>query len=156
MCRISSTKQGDGEKQISSPKHCRPLRPLLKAYYFTKLDLRSRYWQVRIVEGDETRTACVTRCGSFEFLVMPFGLTNSLVTFCNIMNNVLYEFLDRFVVVYLHNIMVYSESLSDHVSHLHEVFSRLREFELYVKKDKCEFCRKKITFLGHWVGQGKM
>lgn len=126
---------------------------LSKARYFTKIDLRSGYWQVRVAEGDEAKTTCVTRYGSYEFLVMPFGLTNAPATFCNLMNDVLLEFLDRFVVVYLDDIVVYSDSLSDHLRHLKVVFSRLREYQLYVKKEKCEFCKDAITFLGHVVSQ---
>lgn len=129
---------------------------LCRASYFTKLDLRAGYWQVRIAEGDEAKTACVTRYGSYEFLVMPFGLTNAPATFCNLMNDVLYEFLDRFVVVYLDDIVIYSESLDDHLDHLRQVFSRLREHQLYVKKEKCEFCRQEVMFLGHWISKGRI
>ena len=91
---------------------------LSKVEYFTKLDLRSGYWQVRVVEGDEEKTTCVTRYGSFEFLVMPFGLTNTPATFCNLMNDVLFDFLDSFVVVYLDDIVIYNPTLEDHVVHL--------------------------------------
>ena len=129
---------------------------LSKASVFTKLDLRSGYWQVRIAAGDEPKTACVTRYGSYEFLVMPFGLTNAPATFCNLMNDVLYEFLDRFVVVYLDDIVVYSETLAEHEKHLRLVFDKLRQHELYVKKEKCEFSRSEIMFLGHWVSQGQI
>ena len=114
---------------------------LSKAAYFTKLDLRSGYWQVRIANGDELKTACVTRYGSYEFLVMPFGLTNAPATFCNLMNDMLYEFLDDFVVVYLDDIVVYNKSLGEHVEHLQLVFSALKKNSLYVKKEKCEFCQ---------------
>ena len=79
---------------------------LNKAVYFTKLDLRSSYWQVRIAEGDEPKTTCVTRYGSYEFLVMPFGLTNALAMFCNLMNGVFYDYVDRFIVVYLDDIVI--------------------------------------------------
>ena len=95
---------------------------LSKASYFTKLDLRSGYWQVRIATGDEGKTTCVTRYGSYEFLVMPFGLTNALATFCNLMNDVLLDYLDAFVVVYLDDIVVYSKTLIEHEKYLRLVF----------------------------------
>lgn len=82
---------------------------------------------------------------------MPFRLTNGPTTFCNFMNDVLYEYLDRFVVVYLDDIVVYSESLANHLDHLRLVFSRLREHKLFVKKENYEFCRREIIFLGHRV-----
>ena len=85
-----------------------------KARYFTKLDLRSGYYQMCIAKRGELRTVCTTRYGSFEFLVIPFGLTNAPVTFCMLMNKVLYPFLDPFVVVYLDDIMVYSTTLEEH------------------------------------------
>lgn len=129
---------------------------LSKATYFTKLDLRSGYWQVRIAEGDEGKTTCVTPYGSYEFLVMPFGLTNAPATFCNIMNDVFYEYIDRFVVVYLDDIVVYSKTLDDHLIHLRRVLSRLREHQLYVKMEKCEFAQEEIMFLGHWVSKGQV
>jgi hypothetical protein len=117
---------------------------LCGASIFTKLDLRSGYWQVRVADGDEHKTTCVTRYGSYEFLVMPFGLTNAPATFCNLMNDVLYDFLDNFVVVYLDDIVIYSRGIEDHVTHLSKVLSRLREYELYVKREKCEFAKLKL------------
>nr|P31843.1 RecName: Full=RNA-directed DNA polymerase homolog; AltName: Full=Reverse transcriptase homolog [Oenothera berteroana]pir/RROBHM/ RNA-directed DNA polymerase homolog - evening primrose mitochondrion [Oenothera villaricae]CAA29429.1 unnamed protein product [Oenothera berteroana] len=105
---------------------------LAQATWFTKLDLRSGYWQVRIAKGDEPKTTCVTRYGSFEFRVMPFGLTNALATFCNLMNNVLYEYLDHFVVVYLDDLVVYtiySNSLHEHIKHLRVVRESKEIFE---------------------------
>ena len=99
---------------------------LSKAEYFTKLDLRSGYWQVHMVEGDEAKTTCVTWYESFEFLVMPFGLTNAPTSFCNLMNDVLFDFLDLFVVVYLDDIVIYSLTLEDHMVHLEKVLDRLR------------------------------
>ena len=81
---------------------------LSKATYFTNLDLKSRYWQVWIAEGEEGKTTCVTRYGAYKVLVMPFGLTNSSTTFCNLMNDVLFEYIDAFIVVYLDDIVVYS------------------------------------------------
>ena len=101
---------------------------LSKAKYFTKLDLRSGYYQVRIAEGDEPKTTCVTRYGSYEFLVMPFGLTNAPATFCTMMNEVFQEYLDKFVVVYLDDIVIYSSTLEEHVEHLKKVFAKLTHF----------------------------
>ena len=115
---------------------------LAKARYFTKLDLRSSYWQVRIAKGDEGKTICVTRYGSYEFLVMMFRLKNALTTFCNLMNDVLFNYLDAFVVVYLDDVVVYNQTLSEHEMHLKKVFQKLREHKLYMKPEKCEFAKE--------------
>ncbi|XP_068663055.1 uncharacterized protein [Aristolochia californica] len=98
-----------------------PFDQLRDARVFTKLDLRSGYYQVRIAEGDEPKTACITRNGSYEFLMMPFGLTNAPATFCTLMNEVFKEFLDKFVVVYLDDIVIYSRTMEEH---LREVFRK--------------------------------
>ncbi|KAH9688170.1 Endonuclease [Citrus sinensis] len=127
-----------------------------KARYFTKLDLRSGYYQVRIAKGDEPKTACTTRYGSFEFLVMPFGLTNAPATFCTLMNKVLQPFLDRFVVVYLDDIVVYSTTLEDHARHLRQVLQVLRDNELFLKLEKCSFAQQEVEFLGHKIAGGKI
>ncbi|XP_042444160.1 uncharacterized protein K02A2.6-like [Zingiber officinale] len=124
---------------------------LSKASWFSKLDLRSGFWQVRIVEGDEAKTTCVTRYDSYEFMVMPFGLTNAPTTLCNLMNEVLYDFLDNFVVVYWDDIIIYSKSLEEHLEHLGMVLDRLRKHQLFVKKEKCEFASQEVMFLGHMV-----
>jgi hypothetical protein len=129
---------------------------LSRARYYTKIDLRSGYWQVRIKEGDEAKTTVVTRYGAFEFKVMPFGLTNAPATFCTMMNQVLHGFLDDFVVVYLDDIVIYSETLEEHVQHVRRVFNRLRENELYAKPSKCSFAQTSISFLGHIIEQGKI
>ena len=81
--------------------------------YFTKLDLRSSYYQVRITDRDELKTTCITRYKAFEFLVMPFELINALDTFCTLMNQVFYDYLDKFVVVYLDDIMVHNVSMEE-------------------------------------------
>ncbi|KAH9670137.1 Endonuclease [Citrus sinensis] len=126
------------------------------ARYFTKLDLQSGYYQVRIAKGDEPKTTCVTRYGSFEFLVMSFGLTNAPVTFCTLMNKVLQPFLDRFVVVYLDDIVVYSTTLEEHAQHLRQVLQVLRNNELYLKLEKCSFAQREVEFLGHKIADGKL
>ncbi|KAH9722467.1 Endonuclease [Citrus sinensis] len=127
-----------------------------KARYFPKLDLRSGYYQVRIAKGDEPKTACTTRYGSFEFLVMPFGLTNAPATFCTLMNKVLQPFLDRFVVVYLDDIVVYSTTLEDHAQHLQQVLQVLRDNELFLKLEKCSFAQQEVEFLGYKIAGGKI
>lgn len=112
---------------------------------------------MRIAEGDEPKTTCVTRYGAFEFLVMPFGLTNAPATFCTLMNQIFHEDLDKFVVVYLDDIVVYSRSFDEHASHLRTVFETLRQNKLYVKREKCSFTRKKwVIFLGHRSCFGKI
>lgn len=85
---------------------------------------------------------------------MPFGLTNAPATFCTLMNRVFHPFLDKFVVVYLDDIVVYSHTLQEHAIHLQQVFQVLRDNELYVKKEKCSFAQCEVCFLGHIVGNG--
>jgi len=115
--------------------------------------LRSRYYQIRIAEGDEKKIACCTRYGSYEFLVMPFGLTNAPATFCTLMNDIFREWFDDFVVVYIDDILIYSGSLEEHEEHLCKVFQRLRENKLYAKFEKCEFGMTEVDFLGHRITQ---
>ena len=91
------------------------------------------------------------RYGLYEFLVMPFGLTNALAIFCNLMNDVLYNFLDNFVIVYLDDITIYSWGIKDYIIHLSKVLSRLRKYELYIKREKHEFAKSKIIFLSHLI-----
>ena len=108
------------------------------------------------MEGDEGKTTCVTHYGSSEFLVMMFGLTNASTTLCNLMNDVLFDYLDAFVVFYLDDIVVYNQTLSKHEIHLKKVFQQLKEHKLYVKPEKCKFSREQITFLGHKIGEGQI
>jgi hypothetical protein len=126
---------------------------LSRAKVFSRIDLQSGYYQIRIVEGDEEKTACRTRYGSYEFLVMPFGLTNAPATFCTLMNDIFCEWLDDFVVVYIDDILIYSSSLEEHEEHLRKVFQRLRENKLYAKLEKCEFGVTEVDFFGHRITQ---
>uniref|UniRef100_A0A3Q7I7Z1 Reverse transcriptase domain-containing protein n=1 Tax=Solanum lycopersicum TaxID=4081 RepID=A0A3Q7I7Z1_SOLLC len=111
---------------------------------------------VLIADGDEPKTACVMRYGAFNWLVMPFGLTNAPATFCTLMNRLFHYYLDQFVVVYLDDIVVYSDNMEDHVEHLCKVFEILRNNELYVKREKCSFAQPIVRFLGHTISHGKI
>ena len=121
------------------------------ATVFSKLDLRSGYYQVQIKPEDVPKTAFITRYGLFEFVVMPFGLKNAPATFMRLMNNVLKDFIDVFVVVYLDDILIFSKNEKDHEGHLRRVLMKLREHKLFAKRSKCAFFKEEIEFLGHVV-----
>lgn len=121
------------------------------AKIFTKLDLRDAYHRVRIAEGDEWKTAFRTRYGHFEYQVMPFGLTNAPASFQGLINNVLREYLDLFVVVYLDDILIYSKDITEHSTHVKQVLTALRKAELLVKLEKCVFSSTSIDFLGYII-----
>jgi hypothetical protein len=127
------------------------LDQLAGATIFSKLDLRSGYHQVRIAEEDVHKTAFQCRYGHYEYLVMPFGLTNAPATFMSLMNDVLRPLLDRCVLPYLDDILVYSKNLDDHLRDLREVLELLRQHQLYAKASKCEFGKTKVEFLGHVI-----
>jgi hypothetical protein len=124
---------------------------LAGAKYFTKIDLYSGYHQIRIKEEDIPKTAFRTRYGHYEFLVLPFGLTNAPATFMTLMNNVFREYLDKYVVVYLDDILIYSKTKEEHVQHLRNVLSKLREHKLYAKMVKCEIMKNVVEYLGHFI-----
>ena len=124
------------------------------AHYFTKLDLRSGYNQVRIKPEDIPKTALRTRYGHFEYLVMSFGLTNAPATFQTLMHRVFEELLDKCVVIYLDDILVYSKTKQDHLNHLRRVLELLRENQLYAKLSKCEFLQNSVEYLGYIVTAG--
>src|SRR6202048_1493023 len=126
---------------------------LLGAKYFSKIDLRSGYWQVRIADEDVHKTAFRTRYGHYEFLVMPFGLTNAPATFMHLMQQTLRKFLDDFVIVFIDDILIYSKTLEDHYKHLRLVLQVLRDKQLYAKLSKCDFFQSEIGFLGHVINQ---
>jgi hypothetical protein len=121
------------------------------AQVFSKIDLRSRYHQLRIKERDVPKTAFRTRYRHYEFLVMPFGLTNAPAMFLDLMNRVFKSYLDKYVVVFIDDILVYSKSLTDHEQHLRNVLQVLRENQLYAKLSKCDFWLDRVIFLGHVV-----
>ena len=125
------------------------LDQLKGAKYFSKIDLRSGYHQMKIRSEDIPKTAFVTRYGQYEFTVVSFGLTNAPAYFMNMMNKVFMEELDKFVVVFIDDILVYSATAREHEEHLRIVLERLREHQLYAKFSKCEFWLEEVAFLGH-------
>jgi len=118
---------------------------------FTKIDLRGAYNLVRIAPGDEWKTAFRTRYGSFDFLVMHFGLTNAPATFQRFMNTVFADVLDKYVVVYLDDILIFSKNPEEHQENVRDVLARLRKHHLFAKPEKCEFAVNTTEFLGFVV-----
>ena len=118
---------------------------------YSKIDLRSGYHQLRVQESDVPKTAFRTRYGHYEFLVMLFVLTNAPVTFMDLINRVFQPYLDRFVIVFIDDILVYLGSSEEHSEHLRIVLQTLRERQLYTKLSKCQFWLDKVTFLGHVI-----
>ncbi|KAJ8416815.1 hypothetical protein AAFF_G00326930 [Aldrovandia affinis] len=130
--------------------------PLQEATIFSKLDLRNAYHLVRIWEGDEWKTAFNTPLGHFKYLVMPFGLTNAPAVFQALVNDVLRDFLNRTVFVYLDDILIFSRNLQEHTTHVRQVLERLWENQLFVKAEKCEFHASSVSFLGYIVECGQV
>ena len=124
------------------------LDQLQTAKIYTKLDLRSAYHRIRISEGDEWKTAFKSRYGLYEWLVMPFGLTNAPAAFQRLVNEILQEYIDIFVIVYLDDILIYSNNEAEHIDHVIKVLQRLRENFLYAKLEKCEFHVTSVQYLG--------
>ncbi len=120
--------------------------------YYTSIDLASEYWQVEVDEDSQDIIAFVISWELYQFNVMPFGLTNAPATFQRLMNYVLYDYLNNFVIVYLNDILVYSDTFDEHINHLKKIFTKLREANLIIKLKKCKFGQRKIKFLGYMIG----
>nr|GEX01110.1 putative reverse transcriptase domain-containing protein [Tanacetum cinerariifolium] len=119
--------------------------------HFSKIDLWSGYHQLRVREQDIDKTAFRTRYGHYEFLVRPFGLTNAPTIFMDLMNRIFHKFLDKFVIVFIDDILVFSKSKEEHEDHPRTVLQTLRQEKLYAKFSKCEFWLSSVAFLGHIV-----
>jgi hypothetical protein len=126
------------------------------ATVFSKLDLQSGYWQIRVREEDIPKTAFRTRYGHYEWRVMPFGLCNAPATFQSLMNDILRPYLDQFVVVYLDDILIFSKTLEEHVKHIDLVLTALKRSKLYAGIKKCAFGLKETEFLGHIIGSNRI
>jgi hypothetical protein len=127
------------------------LNQMKGASVFSKINLRSGYHQLRIRGSDIPKTTFHTRCGLYEYTVMSFKLTNTPAYFTCLMNKVFMEYLDKFVVVFIDDILVYSETEEEHEEHLRLVLEKLRTNQLYTKFNKCEFWLTQVAFLVHVI-----
>jgi hypothetical protein len=123
------------------------------ARVFSKIDLRYGYHQIKIKPEDVPKTTFVSRYGHHEYLVVPFGLTNAPAIFMNLMNKTFMPYLDKFVIVFIDDILIYSKNKEDHAKHLRIALQVLREHQLYAKFSKCEFWLDQVEFLGHVISK---
>ncbi|GJY73244.1 putative reverse transcriptase domain-containing protein [Tanacetum coccineum] len=121
--------------------------------FYLKIDLRSGYHQLRVREEDIPKTAFQTRYGHYEFQVMPFGLTNAPAVFMDLINRVCKPYLDKFVIVFIDDILIYSRASEDHAKHLRIILELLRKEKLYAKFSKYEFWINTVLFLGHIINK---
>ncbi|GJY30861.1 retrotransposon-related protein [Tanacetum coccineum] len=127
------------------------LDELYSATVFSKLDLRSGYYQIRVAAPDVEKIAFRTHSGHYEFKVMPFGLTNAPSTFQAIMNDLFRLYLRRFILVFFDDILIYSQSMEQHKSHLEQALKLLHDNQFFAKLSKCCFGQEQVMFLGHVV-----
>lgn len=120
---------------------------------YSSLDLQQGYHQIRIKEEDVPKTAFLTPLGQFQFKVLCFGLTNAPATFQRVMNSIFGQYIGKFVLLYLDDVLVFSRNATEHAQHLRLVFEVLRKHKLYAKLKKCEFNKSELKFLGHMVGR---
>ncbi|GKD11638.1 retrotransposon protein, putative, ty3-gypsy subclass [Tanacetum coccineum] len=121
------------------------------SHFFLEIDLRSGYHQMRVHEDNIPKTAFRTRYGHFKFIVMPFGLTNTPTVFMDLMNRVCKHYLDKFVIVFIDDILIYSKTQEEHIEHLRLVLELLKKEKLYAKFSKCEFWLREVQFIGHVI-----
>src|SRR5579859_512370 len=123
-----------------------------RAKYFTKLDVQDGYHRMRIAKGEEWKTTFKCRYGLFKYTVMLFGLCNAPGTFQNYVNDTFHDFLNDFLIIYLDELVIYSDSLTEHKCHVHKVLEKLRDAKLCLKSSKCQFHIEEVAFLGFLVG----
>ncbi|GJS62518.1 putative reverse transcriptase domain-containing protein [Tanacetum coccineum] len=143
-------------KELQDKGFIRPSSSPWGAPFFSKIDLRSGYHQLRVHEDDIPKTAFRTRYGHFKFTVMPFGLTNAPAIFMDLMNRVCRPYLDKFVIVFIDDILIYSKTQEEHVEHLRLVLELLKKEKLYAKFSKCEFWLREVQFLGHVINGNRI
>ncbi|GKD45951.1 putative reverse transcriptase domain-containing protein, partial [Tanacetum coccineum] len=138
-------------KELQDKGFIRPSSSPWGAPFFSKIDLRSGYHQLRVHEDDIPKTTFRTRYGHFEFTVMPFGLTNAPAVFMDLMNRFCRPYLDKFVIVFIDDILIYSKTQEEHVEYLRLVLGLLKKEKLYAKFSKCEFGLREVQFLRHVI-----
>ena len=124
---------------------------LIRAKWFTAIDIRDAYYRIRMKEGEEWKMAFKTRQRYYEYQVIPFGLTNILASFQELINDTLREYLDIFVLAYLDDILIFFRDYQQHIQYIRIVLQKLREKDLLVKLSKCEFYKYSISFLGYVI-----
>jgi hypothetical protein len=129
---------------------------LSRASYFSKIDLKSGYHQIRMREGDEWKTIFKTNEGLFEWLVMLFGLTNAPSTFMRLMNEVLKDFIGKFIIVYLDDILIFNKTKEGHLKHLTSVMERLQREKILINLKKSSFMKKELIYLGFIVSSNEL
>nr|GEU86638.1 putative reverse transcriptase domain-containing protein [Tanacetum cinerariifolium] len=139
------------EKRLEDVPTVQDFSELQGSRVYSKIDLRSGYHQLRVWEEDIPKTEFRTRYGHYEFEVMPFGLTNAQTVFMNLINHVCKPYLDKFMIVFIDDILIYSKSEEEHAEHLKLILELLKKEELYAKFSKCEFWLSEVQFLGHVI-----